>query len=231
MTRKAGFLTAVFLSVLFLFPISVLAIPSLGVATSTYNNQDASGQEYVDYFAPNDVSLYPEQGFIWDGSEPLSIWAGQDNGDPLTVEPWESVEVFLVTNSVAGGSFSIGSGNFTSWDPGYQIDGYQRAGGTTYYVSPSLGSVSDSNWSPITDSRFPGQFFETSVDLVAPGFLPGQIEWLFAKADFNGIGGITGGEFSPKTTSASPVPEPATMLLLGSGLLGLAGFRKKIFKK
>jgi hypothetical protein len=32
-------------------------------------------------------------------------------------------------------------------------------------------------------------------------------------------------------TGASPVPEPGTLILLGSGLVGLAGFGRKKFKK
>ncbi len=241
--KKFTIFLALFFSV-FIFGSPVWAIPSLGVATSTYNNQDATGQEYVDYFAPNDVSsLYPEQGFVWDGSELLTIWVGQDNGipnsGPLDIEAWEYAEVFLVTNSEAGDDFSFNGDDFESWTY-TQIDGYHRTGteaDTYYFVSLGV-PFNNLDWPDLVDPAFPGQWYVTSGDLYAPGFLGGQTDWLFAVADFDVSGGInpdiSGGEFSPKTTSAfgdlTPVPEPTTMLQLGSGLICLAGFRRR-FKK
>ena len=64
--------------------------------------------------------------------------------------------------------------------------------------------------------------------------------WLRARAQCNHVpydtmtpyGNLWQGEVEDWLITVSPVPEPATMLLLGFGLIGIAGAsRKKIFKK
>ena len=63
----------------------------------------------------------------------------------------------------------------------------------------------------------------------APG--PGQSPGPFlSAAHIQSIGDGDSGWIAP-VGETEPVPEPATMLLLGSGLIGIAGFGRKKFKK
>jgi hypothetical protein len=91
------------------------------------------------------------------------------------------------------------------------------AGGTPGPMGGSGGGVGD----PDGEGVFPG---------LGPGFGPGALSGPGLLAGPGLLSGPGSGPESGPESGPGPVPEPTTLLLIGSGLAGLWGFRKK-FKK
>ena len=199
-----------FLGLMLLFPVSVLAIPSLGVAPGAPGDTGLDTASYDGFPMP-----------LSGGS--LTIWYGNNSGGPLDL----SSDIWLLTTSANGDDFSFRRGCILLHYDEFAIASYQAP---IYGVN--LGNAS--SWDPLNQTfysyEFGGKNFRYLNGLLDTGPSGAEIgDWMYAVLD-NG-GKILGGEFSPKTTSSMAAPEPATMLLLGSGLLGFGVFGRKKFKK
>lgn len=80
--------------------------------------------------------------------------------------------------------------------------------------------------SPLTPAPA-GPYFVTGMGLTINGV---DDRWKIPHPSCPQCPDITGTVFITVPDSSSPIPEPTTMLLLGSGLIGLAGFRRKFRK-
>jgi hypothetical protein len=174
------------------------------------------GGQYTGQPAPSNFELGGNNGFLT--TTPLDGTTNLKNDNTTTLQKFAQINTIIGTvNSNSGGASSIEGGvpaNAGVWDV---------AGGLSNQAYWNNANTATANIAGGTQALF----YVTSVANPSPAtrVAYSEVETVFLSTTAGG--GLTFAALGGGTTSPPPVPLPAAVWLLGSGLLGFAGVARR----
>ena len=201
---KKYFVTLFFLSVLLATSSLALATPAFNFTTAGNNFTNDSWEFGIDFTVNSPVTVDALEYYVGGGiTQDHDVGLYNASGTLLA-------STTISISSPVSGFWGVGNIASITLSPGtYQLVGVS---GSDNYTWNDPGFNSNTNLTYLGDTYNSG----TTLQFQTPGFQ----------------GGVSDGIWGPNMdiTSSTSVPEPTSMLLLGLGLMGLAGVRRK-FKK